>query len=150
MSLTTLAVDMRGFGFAWDREPDIEWWLHIQCCWRIDAAVQILTGSDDLYRSADPPYELVESRDGADGCTLQDFRLNAVFGHPPEKRRGKDSINNATAALVVTAATATPCGDLTIALTGGYVLRVFPSGSRGEQWRLFQRGDLESHYVLEW
>jgi len=38
-------------------------------------------------------------------------------------------------------------GSATLRFTGGYVLRLFPTGSRGEHWRVFALHNLESHVV---
>jgi hypothetical protein len=40
------------------------------------------------------------------------------------------------------------CGGVTIHLSGGYRLRLFPDGSVGEDWRFFVLGDESAHFVI--
>jgi|SRR5579863_2149044 len=149
MFIATYAADLRGFGFRLpgSLKQDVEeWHIHLQCCWRIESATKIITGSYDWYESAKPGDDLAEDWKPTAGGSLQDFKLRSLFA---VKNDEKGPLYNATEDLVVTDAQANPLGDLTIVLSGGYTLRVLPSGSRGEQWRLFKRGDLDSHYVQE-
>ena len=49
---------------------------------------------------------------------------------------------------MVRAVDATEHGDLAIAFTGGYTLRVFLDSSREEAWRLFSPGKGTPQFVL--
>jgi hypothetical protein len=148
--IATYAADMRGFGFRLPRNSGNgdadEWYVHLQCCWRIESPERIITGSYDWYESAKVGADLEEDWKPTSGGSLQDLRLRGLFGIEAPER---GPLYNQTNDLVVTDVQASGLGDLTLSLSGGYALRVIPAGSRGEQWRLFKRGDLDSHYICE-
>jgi len=144
------AADMREFGLrhpdASDDSPEAEWFLHIQCSWRIESLSQIVTGSFDWFEPADRSQEMRPNWDPATGGSLQDSNLREVFQDP---QRGDRRIQNRTDKLVVIEANSDNFGDLLVVLSGGFRLRVFPAGSRGEFWRVFKKGDLDSHFICE-
>jgi hypothetical protein len=59
------------------------------------------------------------------------------------------SYMNVTDFLIVEATEADNFGEATIFLSGGYRLRIFPSSSKGEHWRLLQGATGEKHFVVE-
>jgi hypothetical protein len=79
-----------------------------------------------------------------DGPSLQDQRLDDLFGPPDERTR---SWVNATDRLVVTAAHQTNRGDVTLELTGGHAILLFPASAGLEAWRLFAP-DAEYHVLF--
>ena len=122
-----------------------EYALHLQCPWRIDGPGGMLTGQDDLWEHATlevPP----ENWSFEQGESLQDARLGTLLGGYDERTRSW--INTVPGHLVVTHVEATEYGDLTLAFSGGYTLRVFPASSRNELWRLFSPGNDADHFVV--
>jgi len=55
---------------------------------------------------------------------------------------------NQTEHLVVEAVRADNYGGVTIQLSGGYRLVLFPAGSRGEDWRFFRPDTDGPHFVV--
>ncbi|HLG98790.1 MAG TPA: hypothetical protein VKX49_20935 [Bryobacteraceae bacterium] len=140
------AASMRGFVFAALASGDSELWvIHIQCSWRIETRETIVTGSGDWDEPANPETA-VESGDPAQGGSLQDSKLRALFRDPDLSIR---AITNRTELFVCTHFELSDRGDVTIGLTGDYVLRLFPASCRGEQWRVFRKGDTDAHVVFE-
>jgi hypothetical protein len=124
--------------------------LHIQCPWRIENSEGIITGRGDLYRSADTgeyfDKELDDDSFYEHGKNFQDKRMGELLqGIEPIT----GSYMNVTDFLIVEATEADNFGEATIYLSGGYRLRIFPSSSKGEHWRLFQASTEEKHFVVE-
>jgi hypothetical protein len=135
---------MREFGFG--KTSDVErWWLHIQCSWRLEMDERVITGSFDWNQPAS-----IEGHgpdwDPATGGSIQETKLRDVFKDYDPSRR---TLRNNTDLLTVEHAEVNELGDLTLTFTGGTRLRVFPAGCNGEFWRIFKKGDLESHFVCE-
>ena len=150
MKWSGFALDMRGFGFG---DPDTgtevqpgDLVLHIQCPWRIESATEIVVGRGDWFEA-----EMAESdpSPGPDwnpaSDSLQQAKLRSLF----EDIDSAGVLQNRTALLLVEAAATSQYGDLDLELSGGYRLRAFPAGSRGEFWRLFIKGEPDSDYVSE-
>jgi hypothetical protein len=140
---------MRVFHFGEIREVDRgtigQYALHIQCPWRIDGPNGIITGRLDLWEHASGkamPDEWEPSTDD----NLQDLRLGELLGSYDAKTR---SHVNITKRLVVERVQASNVGDLDITLSGGYRLLVFPAGSKGESWRIFEPDKDSPHFVVE-
>jgi len=119
--------------------------LHLQCPWRLDGPAGVVTGQGDLWEHATldlPPagwsYE--------QGDNLQDARLGALL--VGRDARTRSWANNTPGFLVVTDVEATEHGDLIVALSGGYKLRVWPDSSRGEAWRFFVPQTDAPHFVF--
>jgi hypothetical protein len=55
---------------------------------------------------------------------------------------------NGTDQLVVEGVIVDDFGGFEGKLSGDYYLQVFPSGSRGEDWRFFEPGTEEKHLVI--
>jgi hypothetical protein len=117
--------------------------LHIQGPWRLDGPGGTITGRDDLWEYVGPGEEPPEWS-YEDGHSLQDERFDDLLG--PREEATHSWVNEADR-LVVTAAQHTNRGDVRIELTGGYVILLFPDGSRREAWRLFAPGS-SSHLVF--
>lgn len=102
--------------------------LHIQCAWRIFRSNRILVGSQDMFYPAGDsehvPEDFEWDRPGANRCDEKISLLVSEWILSP---------------AIVTEVNAGDCGSVSISLTGGYILEVFPHDSRGgEYWRLFQ------------
>lgn len=146
ITMATHAASLRGFIFGLPAgAPDAKQWvLHIQCPWRIEAGNALLTGSNDWYEPTDLSAETEDDWDPAEGGSLQERRLRELFRDQDSSKR---TISNNTASLVCTEFQVEPYGGVTIWLTGGYALRLFPAASRGEHWRIFQKGDTSTHVI---
>ena len=105
---------------------------------------RILTGSADYFEPAveSEDVNLDDQRSG----NLQRRRLREIFTDYDSKTR---SLVNETDARIVTAVHSDQFGGLDLDLTGGFRLQVFPTGSRGEDWRFFSPGNEEDHFVIE-
>jgi hypothetical protein len=142
------AADMLTLTFRKPTEDPSEgsrlWCLHIQCPWRVESDGALVTGSSDWWETEDnlsPP----DGWDPAEGGSLQVFRLAEILGdRAPERKKG---LRNRTVHFVVTSAESGNVGDLVLTMTGGFLLRAFPAGWRGERWRIFEKGNTESHRV---
>lgn len=109
--------------------------LHIQCPWRIETDNTILTGRSDLWE----PLERLEGFSYDDWDYETDGNLqDQLIEH---------FMSNNDNLLVETVNSQSNC-TFTLAFSGGYKLVVFPSGSTGEDWRLFRPGSGESHFVV--
>lgn len=133
------AADMRTFQFGKLRPVDRgsigDFALHVQCPWRIESPDGIITGRLDLWEpvKADDPFN--ENWDYEKSPNLQDARLEAWLAR-----------NNLS--LVVKSVDADEFGGASISFDHGFSLRVFPAGTRGEDWRLFQPQTDASHFVV--
>jgi hypothetical protein len=118
--------------------------LHLSCPWRLVTNNRILTGSADYFEPAveSEDVNLDDQRSG----NLQRRRLREIFTDYDSKTR---SLVNETDARIVTAVHSDQFGGLDLDLTGGFRLQVFPTGSRGEDWRFFSPGNEEDHFVIE-
>lgn len=149
LSAARRAADLRNFQFGQMRPADRgtvgEYALHIQCPWRIEALEGVVTGRSDLWEPTEVPADFDWHTWKYDHGNLQDSRLQALLqGCDPQTR----SIVNTTGQLVVEAVEADRFGGAVLSLSGGYRLVLFPAGSAGEDWRIFQPGNDESHFVI--
>lgn len=125
--------------------------LHIQCPWRLENSEGIITGRGDLFFSAETGEYFDDEKDEDDafdkqGKNLQDRKMGELLqGIEPIT----GSYMNVTNSLVVENTESDDFGEATIYLSGGYRLRIFPSSSKGEHWRLFQGATEEKHFVVE-
>ncbi|MFL5735150.1 MAG: hypothetical protein ACJ78Q_18495 [Chloroflexia bacterium] len=152
--------------------------LHIQCPWRIDGPEGRFTGRGDLWDHVSGKPMPDEWEPGIDD-NVQDARLHELLqGYEPytpvrvslhELLKGTEphiqevpadedpwlalprigTFINTGPLLVVEKVQGTEIGDATIHLSGGYRLILFPSGTKGEDWRVFQPGSDEPHFVVE-
>ncbi len=116
--------------------------LHVQCPWRIVSDDAVVTGSFDRY---EPAHDAGPNDEDTRSGTLQRVRLAGILQGYDEATR---SMVNSTDRLVVLSIEADRYGGLTIVLSGGYGLQLFPSGSTGEDWRFFET-DGKPHLVVE-
>jgi len=155
LTIARLMADMRGFHFGRARTTTskstpgkvlviAEYALHIQCPWRLDGPTGVVTGGGDLHTYGGPPPE-PEAWTYSTGHSLDRVRLDEVFG--PLSPLG-DGFHYSSG-IAVTHVTIHPVfGDIAIFLSNDHVLRVFPDGSAGEQWRFFAPGDDSDHTVF--
>ena len=134
------AADMRMFHFGKlepaDRGSVGEFALHVQCPWRIDGPDGIVTGRLDLWETVeDDPNLRHEAWDYEKSPNLQDFRLDQWLA-----RNGSSP--------VVESVDADEFGGGIIAFAHGFVLRLFPAGTRAEDWRLLGPRIDAPHFVI--
>jgi hypothetical protein len=120
--------------------------LHIQCAWRIENQNGIVTGRADSWEAAEDHSNIDwKTWDYDKDENLQDKRIGALLGgYDPETR---SFVNNSNL-LVVESFHADDYGGVTLFLSGGYRLVIFPAGSQGEDWRLFPPGTEGNHFVI--
>src|SRR6185295_6031461 len=117
------AADMRIFQFGKLRAVEGgsvgDFALHVQCPWRIEGPDGIVTGRMDLWEPVqeDIPSELNWNYE--ESPNLQDTRL-------------KQWLVEHEGTLVVKSVDADEFGGASISLGQGFVLRMFPAGTRGE------------------
>lgn len=150
LAIARRAGSMRVFHFGPVRQLERgsigEYALHIQCPWRIETRDSIVTGQEDLWE----PFVVPDGFDWdawtyETGDSLQDHRLASLLGG--HDARTKSHVNNGEL-LVVESVEADDHGSASLALTGGFCLRIFPAGSRGEEWRLFRPSEGTGHFVV--
>ena len=151
LSIARRAADLRGFHFGPVTENSSrnqshgEFALHIQCPWRLEGPDGIVTGRMDLWEPAESREDLdTDTWDYERNENLQDRRIGELLGAYDLKTR---SWVNRTGRLVVEAVEADDFGGAVLSLSGGYRLAIFPSGSTGEDWRLF-RPSSPGHFVV--
>ncbi|MHC4856134.1 MAG: hypothetical protein ACYS72_06990 [Planctomycetota bacterium] len=143
------AADMANFGFGQIRPVKkgsvAEYALHVQCPWRIESPEGIVTGRHDLWE----PSEFIEGENLDDWSyekgDLLDVLMNELLAGYDSQTR---SSINTTKILFVERVQANDYGELSINLTGGYHLVLFPAGSRGEDWRFFIPESKKFHLVV--
>jgi hypothetical protein len=150
LSLARRAADMRNFAFGELKQRGDgtlgEYALHISCPWRIDSPQGIYTGRSDLWEHISGEV-MPDDWEPSTNDNLQDVRIKQLLAGYDART---DSFINTTDDLVVTGIQATLLGDAIIELSGGYQLKLFPDGTRGEAWRIFRPGDPDySHFVVD-
>src|SRR5436309_4549873 len=117
------AADMRTFQFGTLRPAKRgsvgDFALHVQCPWRIEGPDGILTGRSDLWQPVAENAPFVEDWDYDKSPNLQDSRM-------------KQWLEQHDLSLVVTDVDADAFGGAAISLSHGFVLRLFPAGTRSE------------------
>src|SRR5262245_59234134 len=116
--------------------------LHVQCTWRFDGPGGTVTGRDDLWSYAGRG-ERPANWSHEDGHSLQDQRWSQFFVRDEDTR----SWVNERDRFVVTGTQQSQRGDVTLELSEGYAILLFPDSSRGEAWRLFAT-DGDDHLVF--
>jgi hypothetical protein len=133
------AADMRTFEFGTLRPVERgsvgDYALHVQCPWRIEGPDGIVTGRLDLWEPVEDNAPFEDNWDYQKSPNLQDARLESWLA------RNKLS-------LVVKSVDADEFGGAVISLDKGFVLRLFPAGTRGEDWRLFRPKTGCPHFVI--
>ena len=150
LSVAHCAGDVRLFHFGSNPFAGDQYGLfaiHLQCPWRLETADAILTGLSDWYTPARRDVDDDENWDPAKGGSLQEAVLRELMKDLASSSR---AIVNRSDNLVVTDIRADSFGGFRLGLSGGVQLSVFPSGSRGEQWRLLQPKTEVNHFVVEY
>lgn len=109
--------------------------LHVQCPWRIEGPDGIVTGRMDLWEPLEDEAPFDENWDYESSPNLQDTRLEQWLSE------------NETS-LVVRSVDADGFGGAAINFDRDFVLRLFPAGTRGEDWRLFRPKTGARHFVI--
>src|SRR6476619_1471402 len=141
---------MRSFRFGEITTTDIggtrsEYSLHVKCPWRLDGPDGIITGRADLWDHISGELMPDEWKPQIND-NVQDVRIGELLkGFDLETH----SHINVTDYLAIESVEASDLGDVTIGLSGGYRLTLFPGGSKGEDWRFFRPGVDEPHKVME-
>jgi hypothetical protein len=151
LTIARLMGSMRGFHFGTVRPlargTGGEYALHLSCPWRLDHVSGPLTGSDDLWRPADP-RDAGPGWDWEEGETFQERQLGRVL-------RGFDAatgslVNTDPDRLRVKRVEVGDHGEAALYLGGGYRLVLFPAGAAAEAWRLFRPHEAgRPHFVVE-
>jgi hypothetical protein len=110
--------------------------LHLQCPWRIEGPDGIITGRLDLWEPVDagPGFDW-DAWDSKKSPNLQDVEFDRWLA-----RHGST--------IVVSNVDADDYGGASITFSPGFVLRLFPAGTRGEDWRLFRPKSGAPHFVV--
>lgn len=157
LKLTTLgfAADMRTFGFGTERiplraRPDrperlvAPFALHLQCPWRLQSPTAVVTGSGDWYeRNGPEDYDEHEMKPEE---RLQQALLRVLLR---DDDTSTSVLTNQAEDLIVSNVKADPWGGFEINLTPDYVLAIFPSGTRREQWRYINFKEDRHVYLKE-
>lgn len=144
LAIVSYAADMRGFCFSVpDLSSEPQWFLHIQCPWRIRIDATILTGSFDWYEPV-PGFEPEIGWSPSSGGSLQELKLRKWMNDVDGNER---IIRNRTEELEVELVDVDALGAVRIQLSAGYQLETWSSGSSGEFWRIFHTDDFDSDYV---
>jgi hypothetical protein len=106
--------------------------LHVQCPWRFDGPRGTITGCDDLWEYAGPG-ERPLNWSYEDGLSVQDQRWGTLFVRDESTR----SWINERDRFVVNRTELSKRGDVTLELSEGYEIVLFPASYRSEAWRLF-------------
>ena len=133
------AADMRMFDFGHLRSAGngfvIDYALHVQCAWRIESNEGIVTGRSDLWKPVDDHAPFDEDWDYDTSPNLQD-NVVALW------------LTDNASSLVVQNVDADEFGGAAIGFDQGFSLRLFPAGTRSEDWRLFQPKTAAAHFVV--
>lgn len=116
--------------------------LHVSCPWRLDGPREAITGSDDRWEYAGPG-ERPPGWSHEDGPTLQDKRLDKLFGESRERIGWVNEDNKFMVSSIHQAAQ----GDLKLEFLDGYSISIFPASGAREAWRFFAPED-ERHLVF--
>jgi len=151
LSIARRAGAMRNFHFGPIRQLERgnigRYALHIQCPWRLEGPFDMVTGSSDLWKPADQSVEIDwDNWDYNTPENLQDVQLQHLLQGYDARTR---STINRTSLLVVELVTLGPYGGIVIRLSGNYRLVLFPTGTQGEHWRVFQPDSEAPHIVSE-
>jgi len=140
LSAARRAADMRTLQFGPLREVDRgsvgDFALHILCPWRLEGPDGIITGQSDVFEPIErsPEFDF-DNWDYERSGNLQDSQFEHLL-----RRQSED--------LVVQEIDADDFGGAVIHFRNHIVLRIFPSGTRGEDWRLFRPGRGSPHFVI--
>jgi hypothetical protein len=110
--------------------------VHIQCPWRMEGPDGIVTGRLDLWEPVErgPDFDF-ETWDYEKSPNLQDSQFDQLLARYAD-------------GLIVQSVDADEYGGAAIGFANGFVLRMFPAGTRGEDWRLFRPKTDAPHFVI--
>ena len=126
-----------------------EYAIHVQCAWRIEGPHGLVTGDGDRWhpRSGDearPDFKWEDWNADTNGC-LQDERLALLF---PKSDFDSGGLMSEPDSLIVQEFDADQFGGLTIHLSGGYRVVLFPSETEAEHWRFLVPNSDVPHFVV--
>jgi hypothetical protein len=107
--------------------------LHIQCPWRIEGPDGIVTGRLDLWEPVEDNAPYDENWNYEKSPNLQDALVKQWLAQNE---------------LVVASVDADEFGGAAISFSQGCKLRLFPAGTRGEDWRWFPHKGGVRHLVI--
>jgi hypothetical protein len=122
-----------------------EYALHIQCPWRFDGPNATITARNDYYEYDGPGAE-PEGYWYDDGPSLQDNRFDSLIGR--RELATNSWMNQDPDRFIVTSVRWAERGDISIQLSDGYEILVFPASSNREAWRFFAPGKDGEHEVF--
>lgn len=142
-----MAADMAILTFRshdWDQSAAPDWRLHLLCSWRLESDTGIYTGSFDWNE----PFEEQAERDGEwnplHGGSLLVERLKLLLVHPEMAQQPPDPVAirvSRQSEFKVDNVALSNYGELVVEFANHLRLRSFSSGSRGEAWVVFERGN---------
>ena len=150
LSLIQRVADLRVFQFGAIRHSDAgavgRYAIHIQCPWRLDHDDRIVTGRTDLWEPLDSSAVVDWDAWHYDHeANLQDALLTNFIPHQSQDIQSQSAQIHQ---LVVEAVEADAYGGAIITFSDNYRLVIFPAGSGGEDWRIFQPATSEPHFVI--
>jgi hypothetical protein len=116
--------------------------LHVQCPWRLEGPMGIVTGRDDLWSYAGPG-ERPPRWSYEDGHSLQDKRFGNLFTRDESTQSWVNESNR----FAVISTHQTARGDVKLELAGEHAILLFPASSKYEAWRFFSPGS-DDHLVF--
>ncbi len=116
--------------------------LHVQCPWRFDGPMGIVTGRNDLWVYGGPK-ERPPNWSYDDGLSLQDKRFASLF----VRDESTCSWVNKSDQFAVIAAHQTAHGDVKRELSNEHAILLFPASFVWEAWRLFS-SDSDHHLIF--
>jgi hypothetical protein len=150
LSLFHRVADLNVFQFGDLREIDGRsvgrYTIHIQCPWRLEHDGRIVTGRADLWEPLDPAAVVNWDAWNYDrDANLQDTLLASFIAHHDQDTQPQSAQVHQR---IVEAVQADAYGGASITFNDKYRLVIFPAGSRGEDWRLFQPEAGGEHFVI--
>jgi len=132
----------RAAGIAWVifKSGDLEYALHLQCCFRIRDDTEIIVTNLEMFH----PSESALSEQSYDPSTFHWDTQGANRYDEWVKSLSPDL----TRALTVVDARANSCGDLTILFEQNIILEAFVDCVTDECWRLFEASPDSKHLVM--
>jgi hypothetical protein len=113
---------------------DGDFWLELECPWRIEHSGEVIVGSDDYGERADnnidPSWDPKEMQSGH----RQDQKLRELMG-----QESNGALLNKTTTMIVERVEADDVGGFQLSLSEGHILSVFPATAIGMQWLLSRR-----------
>ncbi len=147
LAIVRFYANMVGFHFG-DIRPHSRggtvgsWALHVNCPWRIDTSSGTVTGNYDRWDYQNPD-NVPEHWTPESGNSLRDRKLSELFGPPDESQSWSGMKGKFTVVSVISS----EFGDVTIQMSEGLSIKIFPAASCAEAWRFFSPGDDLPHLI---